>query len=330
MTDNKPMLSVIITSPTVERLKDITELLDSIQAQTYENIETIFVAELSQELYEQVDKYVKEKAGNNMQVIFNEGEPGLSAARNLGIKHARGDIICFIDDDAVAFAEWAEEMTKTYKDESIIGVTGSAFPLWEDESMKWFPKEFYWIFSCTGWLDPKEITDVRNAWGMNMSFRREAFENDRLFINEYGYHKGAMAEDNEFSMRLKAETGKRIVCNPNVKVWHRVYKHRLSWKFIKERCYWIGRSRHNLKNLYRDGNEGKNLLSPEHQLLRRIFTDLFPNIMKNSFRHPIIASRQCLVTIAVLSLVALGYYSHLIPGLPNHERALAPVRENRV
>jgi len=138
----QPLLSVVITSYTLDRLKDITALLDSVKAQTYNCLETILVIERSAELLERVRQYGEERAVPNMKVIFNYGEPGASASRNLGIKEAKGDIIAFVDDDVLLSPEWAEEMGKAYlEDDSIIGVAGSAEPLWEDESMSWFPEE---------------------------------------------------------------------------------------------------------------------------------------------------------------------------------------------
>ena len=174
--DNQPLLSIVVTSYTMGRFKDICGLLDSIKVQTYPNIEIILVAERSQELVEKIGMYVTEKSILNLKVLFNEREQGLSPARNLGIKYASGDIVSFVDDDVVLFPNWAEEMVKTYKDDSIIGVTGSALPLWEDKPLLWFPKEFYWIISCTAWCDWNEITSVRSVWGENMSFREEAFK----------------------------------------------------------------------------------------------------------------------------------------------------------
>jgi glycosyltransferase involved in cell wall biosynthesis len=163
----QPLLSIIITSYTIERSRDIYELMNSIKAQTYPNIETIFVAESSAELFDKVKIYAAENNNINITVVFNDGEPGLSAARNLGIKEAKGDIIAFVDDDTVLFNDWAEEMVKTYTDDSIIGVTGPAFPLWEDEEAgKWFPEEFYWVISCTAWSGWSDVRRVRNAWGM--------------------------------------------------------------------------------------------------------------------------------------------------------------------
>ena len=89
---------------------------------------------------------------------------------------ANGDIITFTDDDALPFPEWLEEIVKTFTGgDSIIGVTGLALPLWQEESMNWFPEEFYWMIGCTAFSKLTEVEEVRNAWGANMSFTKEAF-----------------------------------------------------------------------------------------------------------------------------------------------------------
>ena len=313
MTDS-PILSIIITAYTTERLNDIYELLKSIKNQTYINTETLFVVERSTELLEKINSYAVEYNIPNLKVLFNDGEPGLSAARNVGIKEANGDIIAFVDDDVILYPDWAEKMVKAYYDDSIIGATGPAFPLWEEDSMAWFPQEFYWIISCTAWDTEDHVKEVRNAWGMNMSFKREAFEKAGVFSNEFGFHKGPMAEDNEFSMRIKERTGKKIFYFPNIKLWHRVHKYRLSQKFIKERSYWIGYSRRMMKQRkIKNKKDGTNVLSQEHRLLNRILTRLFPDIINKLFTNPIIAWRVTRVTVTALTFVALGYYSHSMP-----------------
>ena len=309
------LLSIIVTSYTMDRLNDIIELLDSIKAQTYPDIETIFVAERSMELYSQVQAYVQGNGIPNPKVIFNDGEPGLSTARNLGIKEAKGDIIAFVDDDTILADNWAEETVKAYRDESVIGVTGPALPLWDDESAAtWFPEEFYWILSCTAWTGWNQTREIRNAWGQGMSFKREAFTECGLFLNEFGFHKGPMAEDNEFSLRVRNQTGKSILYYPNVKLRHKVHKYRLSRQFIKERAYWIGHSRRMLKRRYPQESNQPDLLSQEHQLLKRILTRLFPAIAGGFFIHPVTSWRKLRVSFTVLFFVALGYYSHLLPG----------------
>jgi len=139
---------------------------------------------------------------------------------------------------------------------------------------------------------------------MNMSFRREAFAKAGLFSNECGFHKGPMAEDNEFSLRIKEKTGKKILYVPEVKLLHRVHKYRLSRKFIKERSYWIGYSRRMMMRFNSNNkNDGTNTLSQEHQLLNRMFT------------KPAIAWRITWVSVTSLTYVALGYYFQFMPNL---------------
>jgi len=54
---NLPKVSIITTSYTLDRLKDITELLDGMHAQTYKNIETLVITERSPELNESIKAY---------------------------------------------------------------------------------------------------------------------------------------------------------------------------------------------------------------------------------------------------------------------------------
>ena len=312
MTDS-PFLSIVITTYTDERLNDIYELLAGIKGQTYKNTETLFVVERSKDILEKICSYGVENNIPNLKVLLNDGELGLSAARNVGIKHANGEIIAFVDDDVLLYPDWAEKMVNAYDDDAIIGVTGTALPLWEDESIAWFPKQFYWIISCTAWDNEDHIKEVRNAWGMNMSFKHEAFERAGLFSNEFGFHKGLMAEDNEFSLRIKEKTGKKIFYFPDIKVWHRVHKYRLSRRFIKERSYWIGYSRRMLKQRkLKNRKDGTNILSQEYRLLNRIFTRLFPDIIKKLFTSPVVAWRITRISVIALTFVALGYFSTLI------------------
>ena len=321
----QPLMSVVITSYTTQRLRDVYQLLDSIRAQTYPGIETIFVTE-SQELYERVSAYCAEK-NINAKLVFSESESGLSASRNLGVKQAEGDIIAFVDDDALPFPDWASQMVKTYEDDSITGVTGSALPLWDGESRQvgtWFPEELYWIIGCTAWSDCNKRQEVRNAWGMNMSFRREALEKAGLFTEGFGLHDSQRAgwvdppsEDVDLSLRVRERTGKRIVYNPDARVKHRVSQQKLSLKFIIRRAYSVGYQRRMLKRLYPGANLGQ-----EQQLMKRILTRLLPGIIKGFFASPATSWHRLSVTITALFFVTTGYYSYLLKHFSQAEHVM--------
>jgi glycosyltransferase involved in cell wall biosynthesis len=307
-------VSIITTSYTLDRLQDVIELLDSIQAQTYKNIETLIVTERSPKLAGSIKKYIADEGYLHMQVLYNEGEWGASAARNLAIGQAKGDIVALVDDDALLFPDWAEETVKTYaEDGSLIGVTGPILPLWE-EPAGWFPRELYWIFSCTYW-DMTDKTEVRNGYGTNLSFCREAFDSGERFKTSLGVKGRGQrgwqepgGEEVEFSLRVQRKTGKRIIYNPQVRVKHKVYRYRLTAGFIAKRAYWEGYAKAMLNRWYRPG--GKAVLSTEYELLRRILFRLLPQIANRLFRQPLIALCQLWVVLMVLTCVAGGYLSY--------------------
>jgi glycosyltransferase involved in cell wall biosynthesis len=300
---NRPLLSIVVTSYIAERLKDIFELLDSIKSQTYKNIEVIFVAERSKELYEKVKDYGDKIGLLSFKVLFNHGELGLSQARNLGVKHANGRIIAFVDDDVILTCNWAEELIATFNmDSDIVGVSGHALPLWEDNSLKWLPKELHWLISCTTWFDAPDLCEVRNVWGHNMAFRREIFEICGLLPTNSGYHRGLMAEDLYFSMLIRAKTGKKLVFNPRVKVLHKVNLRSRNLRFMIDRAHWIGYSRRMLVSIF--SNTDKGILRTEHDLLKRTLTSTVLCLFKNPTKY----LRVLPVLALVLSSLALGYF----------------------
>jgi glycosyltransferase involved in cell wall biosynthesis len=311
-----PLVSIITTVYTPERLKDIKELLDSLNAQSYKNTETLIVAERSVELADSIKKYIADKGYANMRVLFNEGEWGSYPSRNLAIGEAKGDIIAFVDDDALPFPNWVEQTVKVYnEDSSIIGVTGPILPLWQDKSMsKWFPRELYWMFSCT-YRKFTERTEVRNGFCTNLSFRREAFDSCGLFKSSLvgeGWGKSdwqqPAAQETELCLRVKRGTGKRIVYDPNVRVRHKVYSYRLSSGFLARRAYWEGYAKAMLNRWYHP--DGEAVLSTEYELLRYILFKLLLRTVGRLFRRPATAWRQLWALIIVLSGVAGGYLSY--------------------
>jgi glycosyltransferase involved in cell wall biosynthesis len=284
-------------------------------------METIFVVERSQELFDKIGDFIKNNDIRKIKVIFNNGERGASIARNIGVKNASGDIIAFVDDDVILFSDWAYEMVKTYDDDTIIGVAGPAIPLWEDESDAWFPEELYWIISCTAFTTWDKLRDTRNAWTTNASYHREVFDSGEFFStnigpkDKNGHREGWkwIAEDIELTSRVLRKIKKRVVYNPKVKVKHHVYKYRLKLKFMSRCAYWIGLTRPIVKDLYTDSEFAGNSLELEQGVLKRIITRLFPNIIGSIFIDPHSAWLKLKATCIVLCSAGIGYLSSVQP-----------------
>ncbi|WP_288737929.1 glycosyltransferase [uncultured Parabacteroides sp.] len=92
---NNPLVSIIIPVYNVENF--LTRCLNSILVQTYENIEVLLVDDGSTDSSGEIcDKFV---TVDSRIIVFHKKNGGVSTARNLGIEHAKGDYICFVDSD---------------------------------------------------------------------------------------------------------------------------------------------------------------------------------------------------------------------------------------
>ena len=318
-----PLVSVIVTTYTDQRLNDVRDLLESLQAQTYPHFETVFVGEKLPQLCDRVSEYAARLGMSNFRAEFNDGAPGLSHARNLGVERSSGQIAAFIDDDALARPDWLENVVRALTEHpEAIGVTGPAYPLWASDSLRWFPEEFFWILSCPtpGWTGHRRVGPIRNAWGMNMAFRREAFDYCRFSPAFVGGNQGAadgsktglLGDETEFCLRLTGESGRSILYSPDVQVLHKVYEHRLSGRFIRRRAFWEGYTKAALGRLHRGQRAGR--LSPEIDLLRLILFRYFPREAAQCLLRPALGWRRLSLGVSVLMHVALGYGAGRFPG----------------
>ena len=308
------ILSIVVTSYALDRLEDICQLLTSIKAQTYPHLETIFVADQSRELAEKVREYA-ERISLPIRVLFNQEEMGVNVCLNIGIRAAQGAIVAQVDDDAVLFPDWAEEMLKSYSDPLIVGVTGPALPLWEDESMSWFPQEFYWMWGCTVW-DWEDIKEIRNVGNMNCSFTKEALLQAGLYLPGLGPQGGEekikwfhpSGEEVELSLRIrKLVKGAKIIYNPKVKIYHKVQRSRFNWGFIVKRAFRFGYSKHFVEELFRHDFQNGPVLNLERDHLKHILWRMPLSLLKEFPRSPLAVWRKLLVAFAGTLFTGLGY-----------------------
>jgi GT2 family glycosyltransferase len=101
--------------------------LDHLLAQDYSNYEIIVVDDGSQDDTLAVAER-RAPTGGDLKIVRSPRNRGCPAARNLGLEHARGDIVAFIDADGFAAPSWLRNLVAAFDaDEAVGGVASTVF-----------------------------------------------------------------------------------------------------------------------------------------------------------------------------------------------------------
>jgi len=156
---------------------------------------------------------------------FYQERQGLPAARNMGIEHSSGDIVCFIDDDAIADENWILNLTQGFTDEKIGGVAGNILGY---NSTGIIEKYGDVLFSRE---DPGRDTVLpknNGPCGCNASYRRD------VLSLVHGFDPQILsAEDLDIALKIQ-KSGYSFRYARNAIVFHR---QRLTLKELRARAY---------------------------------------------------------------------------------------------
>ncbi len=228
-------VSVVICTYTEGRWRDLVEAVESCLEQGDPPGEVIVVVDHNPALLERARTEL-----HNVVVVENSQERGLSGARNSGTAVARNGIVAFLDDDAIAGADWLHWLRQPYRSPDVLGVGGSIDPLWASgRRPRFFPTEFDWVVGCTYRGMPEAASVVRNLIGANMSFRRDvllATGGFRVGIGRVGT-RPVGCEETELCIRSNQQfRSGHFLFEPRARVQHRVPLERTSWRYFRARC----------------------------------------------------------------------------------------------
>ena len=109
-------ISVVI--PSYERPQLLIKLLLGLNSQTFKNFEVIVIDQSAAPLA------LEDLQCNFTLQYIHTQEKGAVKARNTGIKHAKGQIIAFTDDDCEPDPEWLAKAYEYFKDQGVVGIEG--------------------------------------------------------------------------------------------------------------------------------------------------------------------------------------------------------------
>jgi glucosyl-dolichyl phosphate glucuronosyltransferase len=237
-----PLVTVVICAYTEARWDDLLAAIASVRAQRERvALEIAVVIDHNPALLERLRAIEPD-----VRLTENVEARGLSGARNSGVRLATGEIVAFMDDDAMADPGWLEALVAAYDDPLVAGAGGTIRPLWETGRPGWWPSEFDWVVGCTYRGMPRQRAVVRNVIGCNMSFRRELLQGLGGFAQGIGRigTRPLGAEETELSIRLARRwPDHRIVYEPRAAVDHRVPAGRSTFRYFRSRCFAEGLSK---------------------------------------------------------------------------------------
>lgn len=183
-----------IVLPTFGRPGDVDEFLDSLVKQEYRNFEVIIVDATFNNSVKQVAERYQDKL--KLQFIYRKGL-GISDSRNLGVEHAEGNFMLFIDSDCIIPPQYLSEIEKF-----LVLNPVDAFGGPDAASHEFTPAQKAINYVMTSFLTTGGIRGKAKRIGkfelrgFNMGISREAFR------AVGGYSGMKVAEDIDLSMRI--------------------------------------------------------------------------------------------------------------------------------
>jgi glycosyltransferase involved in cell wall biosynthesis len=219
MRDYELAFSVVIS--TLDRADSLRVLLQALEAQTYSNFEVIVVVgPVRDHTLEILSRY------EGRVRVLRCSQANLAHSHNIGLLAARGDVVAFIDDDAVPCRRWLEWLANIFENPFIDGTGGIVYLAHPSQPIIQFRAG---IMSSLG-----EQMDVRSSWlerltsppgggrewfarvtGGNMAFRREALLEIGGFDEFYRY----VAEEADLVFRL-VHAGKVVFPLKEAPIYH--------------------------------------------------------------------------------------------------------------
>lgn len=181
-----------------------------------------------------------------LRYVF-ERQQGRSPALNAGIRAASGEIILTTDDDVRVEPDWLDCCGRALDALACDYIGGRVLPIWGAPRPRWLPDHGGKHWAVIALLDygPNPIEfGTRVPLGVNMAFRRQAFDRAGLLDPHTGRRAGTLLgqEVREWCIRARA-AGVRGWYSPDVAVRHIIPAARLTKRYFRRWFYWRGVSR---------------------------------------------------------------------------------------
>jgi glycosyltransferase involved in cell wall biosynthesis len=243
-----PSFSVVIC--TYQRPELLRRSLASALAQDYPN-DRFEVVVVDNEPSEQTRAIVAEaRLGSPVPLsYFIEERNGLSAARNTGIAHARGEFVAYLDDDASAATHWLAAFATVVNQHGALAVggrvelsvePGSTEPPWLEDQ---YARGFFGL-NYRDWGKKERIFRIRRPLylgGGNSAYAKRLFSYFGGFRADLGRTGGSlMAAEETLLNALLERHDVPLYYSDDAVVDHLISGKRLTKRHVRRKAYWAG------------------------------------------------------------------------------------------
>ncbi|NYG54366.1 glycosyltransferase [Nocardioides perillae] len=248
----EPTTSVVVCAHTERRWTSIVAGLQALAAQSRRPDQVLLVVDHDDALLRRAAAELPGLLGLGgddtwLTVLPNTRGRGLSGARNTGVHAGVGDVVAFLDDDAVPAPDWLDRLVTALAETGADGVDGRATPVWPPSGRpRHLVAELDWVVGCSYRGLPEHRAPVRNLLGATMSFTRAALELAGDFDEAAGRVGDVLlgGEETELCLRLaRRKPGALLVHEPAATVAHHVSADRTTWRYLARRAYAEGLSK---------------------------------------------------------------------------------------
>lgn len=127
----KGLVSIVIPVYNAEKYIDVC--LKSVVSQTYKNLEVLVINDGSTDKSKEIAQGFAQK-DNRVKVISKENG-GVSTARNMGMKNAQGEFICFVDADDYLNCRFVEVLVSGFDEENCVISACDMFRKYKNEDV---------------------------------------------------------------------------------------------------------------------------------------------------------------------------------------------------
>lgn len=205
------MVSVIIPVFNVE--KYLEQCLDSVFQQTYDCYEVICVNDCTEDMSGEIlDEYSKKY--DNMKIINNESNKGLSSSRNVGLAVARGKYVLFVDSD-----DWIEnsalEKLVDIAEKNETDIVYFNKRVVHEENVKKTRYESFIYNNNLGCVKGKEmfVQFMSDNTFKSINAYTQFFSRDFLISNRLRFYDGLVHEDYLFFFECAMRAGRTVNIN---------------------------------------------------------------------------------------------------------------------